>query len=97
MKKLLTLIAILILSASSMAPGPEIIKENKEVMLIQNFQIEEKIDTSKNEKLNKQEELEKIQRTYDIQQKNVMRQIETLEKQQKILDSLLNTKKDTIE
>ena len=42
--------------------------------------------------LKKYDDLRKLQKTYDIQQKNVMEQIQILEKQQETLDSLLKKK-----
>lgn len=57
------------------------------------------LDTSRNrkndEKLSKKESIEKEQKIYEERQENVIVQIERLEKQQEVLDSLLKMKKDS--
>jgi len=107
MKKIFAFILIVVFAACSMSPAPtqeelakihaspievqqdtEIIAEIIPVAL--EIQVEPQ-DTTKKEK--KEAELKKLETDYQATQKNVMKQIDKLEEQQQVLDSLIKEKK----
>jgi hypothetical protein len=102
MKKVLLIIAIMILAACSMSPGPtdqqlrqdfgmteEAISELRPSELIEDTIVK---DTSRKER--KEAELKELKKQSDTQQKEVLEKMKTLEEQHTKLDSILEKKKN---
>lgn len=114
MKKLITLVVILILSMScSMTPAPDeaelrkdfgkpvpapiieevaVVEAPQYLLMVEDTIKEDSVVKDSTKRITKKEELKELQKTYDERQEKVLKQIETLDEQQRILDSLIHRK-----
>ena len=98
MKQFITIIVIFILSACSMSPAPtqeeleKIFNSEPRIAVEQVIIVQDTTKKEETKKETKKEEIKEIKEEYVTQQKNIMKQIDKLEDQQVILDSLLKAK-----
>jgi hypothetical protein len=108
MKKILLIISILILVACTIPTTPDdapssensLISEAPVLNYIEDIEFARYQDSIKKERLSRKKEMaakyKAIERENNVRQENVVKQIETLEQQHVMLDSLLKIKKDTL-